>query len=1171
VQMSQDAPDDGEDYAHWLEGTLALLREAGLGDEADALEEELAPDGPVQMAMGGAQRAPKGGIELNGRKYRGGQYIPAKEIEAASPADKARLAAAKEASDASRKGRDEARAAKGDVDAAGLAGRLKAHADTHGELAGWEKRQAAASARMIHRHHGAMALHRIDEIASLLEKAHAATDDQDLQGRLSRRLAMLHQSAEAVRAAGVEGKVPEGMKAKAPEPAKALSQLEVGRMMHRIRAGQLPPDAVPPDVLAQHPVHHAEHVVRTAMKGEPRPQPVESVAVAGKGGRTISVTLPDHRRLYPKDGQPGKYAVVLSRKGAAGTPQELAPGSVVRVDGKQMVVAKASKPRLHRHELSNASMQDVEVREPTAQELHAIGQIEASQEAASLWQQLSSPEAWWETPAKAQEQLAKYQAAKEAAAAPFVPPEAPPAKEKKPRKPKAEHPAPQPQPAAPAASQARPEEIRNMKPQMRDGGQAKTPRDGAVADWQDADSRERRLQERLASPSLQLIKDTNAGRNETRDLEEKLAKIGKAKAKAEKVINAQQPQQPGSPSAGGAAGFTGTDSQGREWRDGELVARQEENSGTAISVEPSEEKPGPARQSGQPSPAEPRPSNQENDSPAGKPHGLTFKEFMRAPRDWDFIRQMDGLKAEIPPELEAAREKQQQAEQAAEAAGITSYDIDGKNPPLKSKAKRELVENVKNARAEAGRLHDASREAIQRSLHRQAVQRALAAGKPVPPEVLADYPDLAQPAAKPAEAPAPAAATPAPAQPAASPFARSITPGGNDEPHYRAAEAALAKEPPPAGKDFAGLPAAQQDEEAGRAAKILEEAFAQQGGLVKVHDVADAVRSRFPGATPQQVRQALERMQEQDRLTLGLVNDREAEARAGEMYETPRGLRGYVSLRPGAGEARAAPAPAAQPVAPPAEAPAAAPAAPAPSALAGVDMAALKPAKVYGLVGRGGRAVADAILASRPDLADEVAEALADAEGQEEAPATAQGLRDRAAREKAAAPAPAAGGVAPAGLDDHPLGQTPQAIRQGLDRLVKEGEGNDYKGRVLARIEHGRRMQARTLQSVLVEQEPAILSSAVEAMAAAQKANPFREPKIQDVYIAVRAAHPGLSMADFHSILARGHAAGHVRLGAFTEAPATIPDSDIASVLPMDGDLKLYAAVGAKPLPEGKR
>ncbi len=239
----------------------------------------------------------------------------------------------------------------------------------------------------------------------------------------------------------------------------------------------------------------------------------------------------------------------------------------------------------------------------------------------------------------------------------------------------------------------------------------------------------------------------------------------------------------------------------------------------------------------------------------------------------------------------------------------------------------------------------------------------------------------------------------------------------------------------------------------------------------------------------------------------------------------------------------------------------------APDALAGVDMASLKAGKVYGLVARGGKAAAEAILAARPDLADAVEEALEDSSGAETAPVTSQDLRDRAAREKqAAATKPAVAGVAD--LDDHPLGQTPQAIRQGLNDLTgKDASKDEYLNRMSARQEYGKKMQARTLQTVLPEQEPAILGAAVADMAAQDKANPFRQPKIADVYKSVKAKHPDLSMADFQAVLARGHAAGHVRLGAFTQAAKDIPDSDIASVLPMDGELKLYASVGAKPLP----
>ena len=143
------------------------------------------------------------------------------------------------------------------------------------------------------------------------------------------------------------------------------------------------------------------------------------------------------------------------------------------------------------------------------------------------------------------------------------------------------------------------------------------------------------------------------------------------------------------------------------------------------------------------------------ESHEGKPWGMTAKEFFHANRNQDFIREMHGAKADIPAEELAARKVMDDAKAKADSAGLSSYDIDGSNGEIKSVKKRKLAEDVKAAEREYYDHVGKNRESNQRSLHKNVVQAALAAGKPVPPHVLADYPDLATTITPPPEGPPP--------------------------------------------------------------------------------------------------------------------------------------------------------------------------------------------------------------------------------------------------------------------------------------------------------------------------------------------------------------------------------------------------------------------------------
>lgn len=236
-----DAPDQGaaESLAHYYADLFNTLEAAGQDTEDDAhqADEELDGSGwnlardqrgmwravrdtaEVQesrrLLEAGGERAPKGGIELNGRHYRGGQFIPAKEIAKASPEDRQRLEQAKATAAGKQAERTSARKARGSVDHGKLAARLQQHAQAH-PLDGLQRRQAASMASLLHRHHGELALHRVEELADRLEQALQSIDEdhpnaEGLRKNLGEQLARLHQAAQAIQGKGVTGEVKGGV------------------------------------------------------------------------------------------------------------------------------------------------------------------------------------------------------------------------------------------------------------------------------------------------------------------------------------------------------------------------------------------------------------------------------------------------------------------------------------------------------------------------------------------------------------------------------------------------------------------------------------------------------------------------------------------------------------------------------------------------------------------------------------------------------------------------------------------------------------------------------------------------------------------------------------------------------------------------------------------------
>ncbi len=143
--------------------------------------------------------APKGGIVINGKAFKGGMFIPSADYQAATPEEKAAIDNPKQAS-------EDARRARGSVDHDALKEKLEPHA--HHEMTAQEKTSAKRSFNALYRHHGDLTLHRLEEIADQLQAAHDREGNTEGQTeQYSRRLRAVQHQIELAKANGVTGDV----------------------------------------------------------------------------------------------------------------------------------------------------------------------------------------------------------------------------------------------------------------------------------------------------------------------------------------------------------------------------------------------------------------------------------------------------------------------------------------------------------------------------------------------------------------------------------------------------------------------------------------------------------------------------------------------------------------------------------------------------------------------------------------------------------------------------------------------------------------------------------------------------------------------------------------------------------------------------------------------------
>lgn len=169
---------DGTGWGVWLNAESEQWEAVKLDDAGD-----LPDDALVVYA---AERAPKGGVEIGGKHYRGGQWIPSAVVASAAPEVKSRITKAANVHKERVKGRMATREQ--------VKGRVAKHKDK--ALTPRQQTQAKQMLAQLIAHHGEHVVSRLDEIAeqtqAMLDGITEANPNDVLQGQLETKLAQLH-------------------------------------------------------------------------------------------------------------------------------------------------------------------------------------------------------------------------------------------------------------------------------------------------------------------------------------------------------------------------------------------------------------------------------------------------------------------------------------------------------------------------------------------------------------------------------------------------------------------------------------------------------------------------------------------------------------------------------------------------------------------------------------------------------------------------------------------------------------------------------------------------------------------------------------------------------------------------------------------------------------------
>jgi hypothetical protein len=296
--------------------------------------------------------------------------------------------------------------------------------------------------------------------------------------------------------------------------------------------------------------------------------------------------------------------------------------------------------------------------------------------------------------------------------------------------------------------------------------------------------------------------------------------------------------------------------------------------------------------------------------------------------------------------------------------------------------------------------------------------------------------------------------------------------------------------------------------------------------MPKIPRLVDLIRQKHPEITDAQMHQLLQKWQKEDRLTLQSANDPHMEPTSGRFIQGDRGPLGYIDIQPhqmrpqAPGKPPASPASSAAPLAAQTTRPQAP--APTPDRKNGGDFVKDSSGHEHKDAGPGGGQ-------------------FTGKGGEGPAPAASSEPEEQSS-------SPFAG---------HPLlGMSPAQMKQALGATTmmqqraagKTADLNPWKIQPSGSTE--------------------VLNTILDNVIAAKKKNSFGQPMMKQVYEAARAAHPTLTVRQFQSAMDRLTKDGKLIAGGHTQNIGSLPDDQVPYVYPMDGEVKLYADLGAKYDPQ---
>lgn len=194
-----------------------------------------------------AARSPKGGVTISGTFYPGGRWIPGKVVAEAPPEEKAKIDSRKAEVEAGTQAKKSARVkslrSRGSISLDTLRGDLQ-QASGGVEVDPNDRRAAAAAWTLFRRHHGELAVHRVEELAGLAKKALGRVagsehpNAEGLEKYWKKQLAKYAVMLDLAQRQGVSGEVvgePEQEVVPPVTPTREDTGLEADKLPHQVR------------------------------------------------------------------------------------------------------------------------------------------------------------------------------------------------------------------------------------------------------------------------------------------------------------------------------------------------------------------------------------------------------------------------------------------------------------------------------------------------------------------------------------------------------------------------------------------------------------------------------------------------------------------------------------------------------------------------------------------------------------------------------------------------------------------------------------------------------------------------------------------------------------------------------------------------------------------------